>query len=124
MKGTISEIKVDQVLIRHAELGCQSLEIGNSTLVQTDRDRLFEFPHVRIPPSFHRRKIVMLSHISPLVPIGLLFLPVGLSGGDDADHALAGSKAMAYDQDPQPITDTQELSENNSSDFQFRGASM
>lgn len=42
MQGAVPQVEVDQVLIGHADLVSQGLEVGNRSLVQPDGDRLLE----------------------------------------------------------------------------------
>ena len=84
VQSTISQIEINQVLIGHAEFCCQCLEIGDSALVQSDRDRLLELLDVGVFLPFHFAEVIMFSHDSPPV-VCLLFL-VCFPSRDDSDY--------------------------------------
>ena len=62
-KCAVSQIKVDQVLIRHPYLIRKLLEICHSILVQPDSNRLFQILNIRVAAAAHLRKIIMCSHL-------------------------------------------------------------
>jgi len=62
VQSAIAEIKVNEILVWHAELGGQGLEVGHSSLVQAHRDRLFQGLDIRVSLALHISEIVVVSH--------------------------------------------------------------
>jgi hypothetical protein len=60
--GTIPQIEIDQVLVRHTHLRRKRLEIRHGRLVQPNRDRLLQMLDVRVSLPLHLREVVAVSH--------------------------------------------------------------
>jgi len=58
--GTISQVEIDQGLIRDADLLCEILEVADRALIHSERDLTLELP--RIGVLLCLRKIVFFSH--------------------------------------------------------------
>ena len=102
---TVSEVKIDQILVRHSQFGGKVFEIGNRQLIQADGNGLFELFDVRVFNPFHFRKIIMRFHRSPLVIFAFIF--VCLPGGNQPDHLVIFSVTVADDQHPEFKTYTE-----------------
>jgi hypothetical protein len=59
--GAVSQIEIDQTLVRHLQLLRQPLEVGDRRFIQADGDRAFQRFGVRI--SSRLREVVFLSHL-------------------------------------------------------------
>jgi len=62
VQRTVSQVEVDQVLIRHSQFGGHSLEIRHGCLVKSDRDRSLQMLSVRVLLPTHLREVVMRPH--------------------------------------------------------------
>jgi hypothetical protein len=65
-------MQIDEVLVRHAELGGEPLKIGHRRFVQTNGNGLLEAAAIVIPLSVHRGEIILRSHWSSPIVRGLL----------------------------------------------------
>ena len=63
MNGAISQVEIDEVLIRHPDLARQSLEISHRPLVEPDGNRLLKAGCVGVPLALHLREVIVSSHI-------------------------------------------------------------
>ncbi len=103
--GTIPQVQVDKMLIRHAKLIGQSFKIRYCCAVQSNRNGLLEQFPVGIPNTLHLRKVVLFSHPSPLIVSS--FTSGGFPCRDDPDNSITFPVAMADNQNAQPEADTQ-----------------
>lgn len=62
MHRAVSEVQIDQALIRDSHFFRDGLEISNRIAIQPHRDRLFQILDIRILTPFHLREVVMISH--------------------------------------------------------------
>ena len=74
----ISQVEVNQVLIRHSQFGRHGLKVRHRTFIEPDRDRPLQILDVRVFLPLHLQKIVMRSHCVTSSKQLLLFcLPCG-----------------------------------------------
>lgn len=58
----ISQVEIDETLVRHARFRRHTFEIGNGVSVKAHGDRLFEILDERVFTSFHFAEIVIIPH--------------------------------------------------------------
>jgi hypothetical protein len=64
MDGAISQVQIDEVLVRHVECSSEPLKIDHRRL--DDSNGLFESPQVRVPLPLYREEIIL--HSRRLLP--------------------------------------------------------
>lgn len=60
--GAVSEIQINEMLIRNTCFSSHTFKVAHDILVQPDCDRLLEILRIGILLPFHFRKIIMFSH--------------------------------------------------------------
>ena len=94
-RGAVSQIKIDEALIRNAHVFRNRFEIRDGSFVKPNRDLFLELYGVGIFPC--RREIVLFAH---RVPLGVIF-GFGarrLPSGDDANDATYAAMTMTHKQ--------------------------
>lgn len=93
------------MLVRHAKLISQPFKIRDRCAIQANRDGLLEQFPVGIPNALHLRKVILSSHVSPLIVYG--FAASSFPCRDNSDDSIAFSVTMTDSQNAQPEADAQ-----------------
>ncbi len=60
--GTVTQVEIDQALIRDSHVFRDGLEIGHRIAIEPHRDRQFQVLDIRVLSPFHLREVAMVSH--------------------------------------------------------------